>query len=144
MAAGLIRSVKEVERDEVVGIGVGATMTVDITVVLTEIAIIDNVAMVAIVIAVITAIFPVSNSACMTLRIIQVNSVGSDVIRFNIEDSSVIITYIILEVTTVNDAAVIVNVTLAVGIKILSFAAEVDTVLIVVVIPIIKCKVEKK
>lgn len=124
-AAGRIGGVEEVERDEVVGIGVGAIRTIDITVVLIESVTVTGVTMVTVVTVLITAVFPVSNAARMTLSFSNVSSVGADFIT---EDTSVIITYII-HVVAVNAAAVIVNAAPAAGVVVLSFA-----VLIVVVI----------
>lgn len=105
-AAGPMGGLQGVQRDEVVG----ATMTTDITVALTEIVIIDDVAMVTVVAVVISDVFPLDNFAHVTLAVIRVSSVGIDVFNFITEDTCVIITYITPRVSAVSAAAVAVNV----------------------------------
>lgn len=119
-AAGLVGGVEEVERDEVMDIRLGATVTIDITAVMVEAVTIDDVAIVTAVTVMVIAIFPVSNFPRSTPTFIHVSYVGINVISF-----------IFSHVAAV---AAVVSVAPAAGVDVSSFAADVKAVFTAVVV----------
>lgn len=122
-AAGLVGDVEEEERDEVMETSLGTTMTIDITFMLIEAVITDDVAGVSAVIILVITVFPVSNFPCRTPTFIPVSNVGTYAISF-----------ILPHVAAVCDGAAVVT----------SFAADVRAVLRVVVVLWSQCEVEGK
>lgn len=108
------------ERDEVMDIRLGATVTIDITVVLIEAVTIDGVAIVTAVTVMVIAVFPVSNFPRRTPTFIHVSNVGINVISF-----------IFPHVAAV---AAVVSVAPTAGVDVISFAADVEAVLTAVVV----------